>query len=110
MEVTVINWDDFMRGKLAIFCGNNTEAQSFLDMCEERGLVTRTHRLLLDDAECYSFRWDVDEHSIMGVALDNEDDWLWHLANGYVTYVSMFSDLVDELSPVPDIQTIDDML
>lgn len=110
MEMTVINWDDFMQGKLAIFCENFAEAQSFLDMCEEFGLDGELQRSFLDDAKCHSYRWDVEEKAIISVNLDNEDDWLWHLAHGYVTRVLQFADLEDELLPVPDIQTIDDML
>ena len=110
MEVTVINWDDFMRGELAIYCGNSVEARSFLEMCEERGLDAKTQLFYLDNGKRYSYRWDVEENAIMSVDLENENDWLWHLAHGYVIRVFQFADLEDELLPVPDIQTIDDML
>ena len=81
-----------------------------MEMCEERGLDAKTQLFYLDNGKRYSYRWDVEENAIMSVDLDSEDDWLWHLAHGYVIRVFQFADLEDELLPVPDIQTIDDML
>jgi len=115
MEVTVINWDDFMRGKLAIFCTSKTEALQLLDIFDLRGLNTALQRKLLGGPDAnsgwrYSYRWDVGENQLYSVDVDEGDSWQWHKDNGFVSRVCKFAEIKDEESLVIDVQTIDDML
>lgn len=115
MEVTVINWDDFMRGELAIFCASKTEALQLLDIFDLRGLNTARQRELLVGPDAYSgwrysYRWDVGENQLYSVDVDEGDSWQWHKDNGFVSRVCKFAEIKDKESLVIDVQTIDDML
>lgn len=115
MEVTVINWYDFMRGELAIFCTCRAEALQLLDIFDLRGLNTTRQRELLresdrDDGLRYSYRWDIGENKLYSADVEEDDSWQWHKENGFVSRVCQFAEIRDEESLVLDIQTIDDML
>lgn len=115
MEVTVINWDDFMRGELAIFCTSKTEALQLLDIFDLRGLNTARQRELLGGPDAYSgwrysYRWDVGRNQLYSVDVDEGDSWQWHKDNGFVSRVCKFAEIKDDESLVIDVQTIDDML
>lgn len=80
MEVTVINWDDFMRGELVIFCTSKTEALQLLDIFDLRGLNTARQRELLGGPDAnsglrYSYRWDVGENKLYSADVDEGDSW-----------------------------------
>lgn len=115
MEATVINWDDFMRGELAIFCTSKTEALQLLDIFDLRGLDTALQREILGGPDAnsglrYSYRWDVGENQLYSVFVDEDESWQWHKDRGFVSYICKFAEIKDKESLVIDVQTIDDML
>ena len=89
MEVTVINWNDFMRGELAIFCTSETEALQLLDIFDLRGLDTARQREILGEFDAnsvlrYSYRWGVGENHLYSVRVYEHDSWQWHKDHGFV--------------------------
>lgn len=115
MEVTVINWDDFMRGELAIFCTSKTEALQLLDIFDLRGLNTARQREILEETDAnsglrYSYRCGVGENHLYSARVYECDSWQWHKDHGFVSRVCKFAEIKDKESLVIDVQTIDDML
>lgn len=109
-----MDWEDFMNGKLAIYCASETEALELLDILDAQGLDTAHQRELLrgtddDDETCHSYRWDVGERKLFTASLEQGDSWQWHEEQGLVDFVYRFSEIAGTFA-APSITTLDGLL
>lgn len=109
-----MDWEQFMRGNLAIYCASETEAKQCLDMLDAQGLGTEQQRELLHGADaegitCHSYRWDIGEWKLYSASLGQEDSWEWHAEQGFVNSVCRFSEIAGTFA-APLIVTLDGLL
>lgn len=87
-----MNWEDFLVGKISVYCGDRTGAGQFLDECDAHGIPTKVQRINLGAFPTFfAYRWDGT--SLMLYPCDDESEWNGQLGCGNVTEVLRYSDI-----------------
>ena len=101
-----MNWEDFLAGKISVYCGDRTGAEQFLNECDAHGISTEVQRSNLDSfSTFFAYRWNGT--SLMLYLCDNESEWNGQLGYGNVTKVLRYADIQ---SRSVQIDTLDDLL
>lgn len=101
-----MNWEDFLAGKISVYCGGPTEAVRFLNDCDMHGIPTEHQRgLLCKYANLHAYRWD--GNMLVLYPCDNEGEWNGQLGRGNVTEVLRYADIQ---SKSIQIDTLDGLL
>lgn len=101
-----MNWEDFLAGKISVYCGNCTGAEQFLNECDAHGIPTLDQR---GNLKRYRTRHIAYRYNgrILVVCPCNEDSWNCQLFVGNVTEVLRYADIQ---SRSVQIDTLDGLL
>ena len=90
-----MNWQDFIAGKISVYCGDRSGAEQFLDECDAHGLSTVVQRANLRKFTNF-FAYRCADMSLMLYVCDYESEWSGQLGCGSVTEVVRYSDIQSE--------------
>lgn len=101
-----MNWEDFLAGKISVYCGDRTGAEQFLNECDAQGIPTLDQRRKLKryGTSHFAYRYN---GKILVVFSCSEDSWDGQLGCGNVTEVLRYADIQ---SKSVQIDTLDGLL
>ena len=101
-----MNWEDFIAGRLSIYCAGRSAAERFLDECDEHYIMTFSQRKNLDKYPgFYAYRFD--EGKLILCPCGDESEWDCQLGIDNVTEVLRYSEIQNA---AVQIGTLDELL
>lgn len=91
-----MNWQDFIAGKISVYCGDRSGAEQFLDECDAHGISTEVQRANFRKFTNF-FAYRCVDMSLMLYVCDYESEWRGQLGYGSVTEVLRYSDIQSEI-------------
>lgn len=100
-----MNWEDFLAGKISVYCGDRTGAEQFLNECDAHGISTAAQRRNL---QCYTRQFAYRYNGrFLVVCTCDESEWNCQLYIENVTEVLRYADIQ---SRSVQIDTLDGLL
>lgn len=101
-----MNWEDFIAGRISVYCGGRSGAERFLNECDEHCIKTFQQRKNLDKYPgYYAYRFNGDE--LILYPCDDESEWDGQLGIANVTEVLRYSEIQNA---AVQIGTLDELL